>query len=187
MGFQYTKLFRTLDLDVRIDGTVSTPAGQGLTIDFYTERPGEEGLIVRHSEILVYDDDPQRFPRSIDFPGDVRGRQFKIRATPHSTVLAAIYDMRVYAKILLPHGKTTFQWYAIPVVPTPVDWIEIALPIPATPDHYSEVPLPIPSTPDNFTEVPLPIPSTPDGWNDVAIPMRATPAQPSWVDLPVDD
>ena len=172
MGFQFTKLFRTLELDIRIDGDPNVFFDNGARVEFHTDRPGEAGGILRHNEVLRHDDDPIRRVRSIDFAGDVRGRQFRIAVTPALGVLCTIYAMRIYAKILSPHATSAWQWYAIPVVPTSDGWTEIALPIPPTPDDWSEVP--------------LPIPPTADGWSEVPIPMRSTELQPSWIEIPVD-
>ena len=161
--FQLTALYRKLELDLNIQIGADDPS---ITeVHFLTDRPGAPGMVIRTLErISTASANAGRQIVRVDLDGATRGRLFQIKIVPPVGTSVGVgsitlYGIKIYAKLLGPHRKTTWQWYTVALE--------------GTSDVWQERRLPIPPTPDTFTEVSLPI--------------RSTPRDPSWKELPVDD
>lgn len=124
----------------------------------------------------------ERFSTSLDptvgravvpvaFPGSITGKLFQ-PVISGVTGAMVLYRMRVWAKKIGHAGDSPWQWYEVPVPPTPEDWTRVPLRIQATPDEWSRVNLRIAPTSDE--------------WSRVEIPMPAASAVPVAIRVPVD-
>ncbi len=146
-GFQYTKLFAIVEIDV------DTDAASELIIK--VDRPGDDMHQVLNFAFNTEATTTGRRTVTVSLPGSTRGRLFQPKITSQGVL--RLYGMRVYAKVLDGGGKTSWRWYTIPVVPTQEDWQTFPLPIPRTQEGWESAQLPIRPTPKEASWVPLPM------------------------------
>lgn len=188
--FQFTKLFRRFEIDMSF--TPASGATGAVNWEFRTERPGTTGVQDREvGQIFLAANETNRRPHRVDLPGATRGRMFQIHLAPSisdhdNTGQLHIFGIRIYAKILNPHQRTTWRWYPIPLHGTSDVWSRAKLPIVPTAQSWSVARLPIRPTSEVWARTRMPIAPTADIWSRIPWPFRATPKEAQWAQLPVD-
>lgn len=161
MGFERSALFRKLELDCELDGSVQ--------LTFSTERPGE-AMAVRVQKLLAATSG--RDTVTVQLAGEVRGHLYRVKIGGTAAV-ARIFGARVYAKVLDGSSRTGWQWHPIPIEPTPKGWQTVSLPIEPTEAGWRTIALPI-------------VPTAPE-FQTLGLPMRESPPRGTWIDVPLDD
>lgn len=189
MGFEKVTIFGTLELLYSATGIAD--------VQFLTDLPGN-ALAVR-----AFDDMPAaagRRPFRLRMHGTVKGTLYQVAVIPRTGVTAEVYGARVWARQLGP-VESAWQWYTVPIVETPLEYVAVPLPVEESPLHFSAVKLPIDptsdlwqpaklpveATPDVFSAVPLPVEQPPETWTGERLPVRVTPPRPDWIEIPVDE
>ena len=167
MAFEKVAIFGLIDLELE-----STFQG-GFTLS--TDLPGE-AMAVR--ETKTFSATGRRVVR-FRLLGTTKGRLYSLKVSPSGGGAIRLYGGRIWARIL---PGAAWGWYAIPI-PETSEWSAQKLPIPPTSDWAAEK-LPIPPTSD-WEASKLPIPPTSD-WTAEKLPIQPTPANPTWVDLEMD-
>lgn len=111
LGTKRVKLVRRLEVD--LDGALDTKV--------WTDLPGP-ALAVRSLSTLT---GAGRKWTGLGFSGGTRGRLVKVDWT--ATVDTRVYAARLYAKAIGEAGASSWQWFPLPVEPTPesFSWVEI--------------------------------------------------------------
>jgi len=156
----------------------------GATLSFLTDLPGN-ALAVRGSASIPAT--TGRHPYRMPLPGWCKGKLYQIKVVPAAGSTMALYELKVYARVLGPQASM-WAWHRVPgLIETAPDWQPIKLPIEATSDAWQQVKLPIETTPDAWQQVKIPIEATGDAWNEMKLPVKETPVVPVWVDVQVDE
>lgn len=172
MASEKVKLFSKIEIEV-------LAPYYGGTFSILTDLPGN-AMAQRFSFPVT--PGAARRPVTSRLPYNTQGHLLQVSFTP-GVGQATLYRARVWAREL-PGGQ--WQWYALPVIETPIEYSPAPLPIPVTPEEWSSNALPIAATPEEWSAGALPIPPTPDEWTPAALPIKATPPVPDWVELEVD-
>lgn len=170
MAFEHIFLLGKIEIDV-----IATAAG---TITIQTDIPGN--ALADRGTVTVGISTRRVVQKRL--PYNFQGHLFKFTYAPGAGQ-SRLYGVRVWAREL-PAGQ--WQWYPLPVVPTPDGWSSVKLPIPATSEEWSTAKLPIPPTQEEFQTVRIPIPETSEQWSSVSLPIAPTPPVPSWISLDID-
>ena len=171
MASEKLKLFSKIEIEV-----LATAQG---TLAILTDVPGA-AMAQRFSFSIPA---TTRRPVTSRVPYSTQGHLVQAICTPGAAGTMTIYRARIWGREL-PAGQ--WEWYALPVIETPVEFTAAPLPIPPTPEEWHETALAIPPTPEEWKPLALPIPPTPEEWRPMKLPVKATPEVPDWVDLEVD-
>jgi hypothetical protein len=169
MGFQQVAIFGVIDVEMESTGTG--------TLTLSTDLPGT-ALAVRETKAILA---TSRRPVRFRLLGTTKGHIYSVRIVPANGCVMRLYKARIWARVL---PGPEWQWYAIPLPATPEEWSEVKLEIPGV-GQWEERKLEIPPM-GQWTEAKLPI-APPSEWSVQQLPIRPTPANPSWVNIGVDE
>jgi hypothetical protein len=176
MGFEKSHIFGKVEVDIR-----TTVAG---TIVFQTETPGNQ-LAQRFSMPIPI---TTRTVLRSRLPGTFQGHYVKTTGTPGPTGQWEVYGVRIWSREL-PTGQ--WQWTALPVMDTPVEYIQYKIPglddgsSGSTSAEYSEFKIPVEETSVGYTKFDAPVEGTPESFTPFQVSVEATPAEYSAYKLPV--
>jgi hypothetical protein len=190
MGFEKSHIFGKVEVDIR-----TTVAG---TIVFQTETPGG-ALAQRFSMPIPV---TTRTVLRSRLPGTFQGHYVKTTGTPGPTGQWEVYGVRIWSREL-PTGQ--WQWTALPVMDTPVEYIqfkipglddgssgstsaeysEFKIPVEETPVGYTQFAVSVEATPVEYSPYKLPVPPVSDDWTASSIPVETTPVGYVEFKLPV--
>ena len=206
MASEKLKLFSKIEIEI-----ISNVAG---TLAILTDAPGN-AMAQRFSfatPASSADGNGNCLRRTVTsrLPYNTQGHLIQAKLTPGSGQ-TSLYRARVWGREL-PGGQ--WEWFALPVIETPVEfapaalpipptaeewrpealpvpptaeeWRPEALPVPPTAEEWRPEALPIPPTAEEWRPEALPIPPTAEEWRPSALPVKATPDVPDWAELEVD-
>lgn len=142
------EVFETQDLDLaggmgifrQVEITAQTSGA--MTLQMFTELPNQSMSQIASFSINPSASTTRRLPIILRLPGNCKGelQRFKVSGTAVTRILG----MKVLGRKLEVNGGD-WQWYPIPVEPTPSGWAEIQMPVRSTPEAFEWIDLPVDS------------------------------------------